>query len=68
MQAIRNDACRQRHVPFFAIALMQPRLVEPKQEEGFHEIQRISWQERVESDTRENGPKYEKNENPAKIT
>ena len=67
-QAIRNDACRQRHVPFFTIALMRPRLVEPKKEEGFHEIWRISWQERVEGIGWEKGPKCEKNENPAKIS
>lgn len=69
MQAIRNDACRQRHVPFFAIALMRPRLVEPKQEEGFHEIWRIPWEERAGCAAGwEKVKKYEKNENPAKIT
>ena len=69
MQAIRNDACRQRHVPFFAIALMRPRLVEPKQEEGFHEIWRIPWEERAGCAAGwEKVQKYEKNENPAKIT
>ena len=68
-QAIRNDACRQRHVPFFAIALMKPRLVKPQREEGFHEIWRIPWEERIECAAGwEKVQKYEKNENPAKIT
>lgn len=48
VQAIRNDACRQRHVPFFAIALMRRRLVQPQTSEGFHEIWRIPWHKRMD--------------------
>ncbi len=44
-QAIRNDSQRKRHVPFFAIALMRPRLVVPSKEEGFQEIRRVHWHE-----------------------